>query len=224
MFKVLALACETFVFVYLGLAVFAFDPLQQEYDIGFITLSFPIILVARAANIFPLSFCVNTTRPRKHKVNCNAQIMLWFSGLRGAIAFTLALDVPTASKAAIFSTTVIIVLFTVLIFGGLTIPVLNCLRIKMGEKVEKDHKEEKEFGKSNRLVQLDRKYMKAFFTKNRSGDQPHHHHHKNQEKQEKKQEQQEKHEQQEKKQEQQEKLELQEQPIILDNELELQDV
>jgi len=176
LFKVLALTSETFVFVYLGLAVFAYDPLNQEYDIGFITLSFPIILIARALNIFPLSFLLNLIK-KKNKIKCNAQIMLWFAGLRGAIAFTLALDVPTISNKIIFSNTVIIVLFTVFIFGGLTIPILKCLRIKMG-RYEKTKKDEIEFETSNMFINLDRKYMKSFFTKKRSGDQPFHHHHK----------------------------------------------
>jgi len=103
--------------------------------------------------------------------------MLWFAGLRGAIAFTLALDVPTISNKIIFSNTVIIVLFTVFIFGGLTIPILKCLRIKMG-RYEKTKKDEIEFETSNMFINLDRKYMKSFFTKKRSGDQPFHHHHK----------------------------------------------
>jgi len=69
LFKVLALTSETFVFVYLGLAVFAYDPLNQEYDIGFITLSFPIILIARALNIFPLSFLLNLIKKKKIKLS-----------------------------------------------------------------------------------------------------------------------------------------------------------
>jgi len=180
MFQVLGNLSENFVFIYLGLAIFAFDPLKQEYDIGLITMSIPIILIARAANIFPLSMIINMTRPKKHRINCNSQIMLWFAGLRGAIAFTLALDVPTPAKSELFSTTVIIILFTVLIFGGVTVPILKALNIKMGGK-EEDGEEEKEFSTTNRFLLFDRKYIKPIFSKkynDDSHDQQEQQHHK----------------------------------------------
>jgi sodium/hydrogen exchanger 8 len=60
---------------------------------------------------------------------------MWFSGLRGAVAFALGvsfLEEPLFSeeiKAAIFGTTVMVILFTVLILGGLTPLMLKKLAI-----------------------------------------------------------------------------------------------
>ncbi|KAI9175833.1 monovalent cation:H+ antiporter, CPA1 (nhx1) [Blastocladiella emersonii ATCC 22665] len=56
----------------------------------------------------------------------NHQIMLWWAGLRGAVSFALALEFTSASSdprvpALIQSTTLVIVLATVVIFGG-TVP------------------------------------------------------------------------------------------------------
>ena len=47
------------------------------------------------------------------------------SGLRGAIAFALALHLPfdEETKKVIVSTTLVIVLFTIIVMGGATMPV-----------------------------------------------------------------------------------------------------
>jgi hypothetical protein len=110
---------------------------------------------------------VNATRSPKHRIRCNAQIVLWFAGLRGAIAFSLSHAVPTENHSEIYTTTVVIVLFSVLILGGMTIPVLKALGIKLGEK-ETDGKEEKLFTKENKFLKFDRLYFKPMFTKRKS--------------------------------------------------------
>lgn len=60
---------------------------------------------------------------------------MWFSGLRGAVAFALAvtfLENPNFGsdiKSSIFSTTVMVILFTVLAFGGMTPLLIKWLKI-----------------------------------------------------------------------------------------------
>ena len=66
---------------------------------------------------------------------------MWFSGLRGAIAFSLVLNMQSHSltavspetKAVLVTTTLIVVLSTIFIFGGGTAPLLEML---LGEKKE----------------------------------------------------------------------------------------
>ena len=61
--------------------------------------------------------------------------MMVFSGLRGAIAFALAIrNTLTESRQLILSTTLIIVIVTVIFNGGMTISVLSWLKIPTGEK------------------------------------------------------------------------------------------
>jgi NhaP-type Na+/H+ or K+/H+ antiporter len=51
--------------------------------------------------------------------------VLWFSGLRGIISFALALNVPGADHDIIAAATLIIVMATIIIFGGGTVPLLT---------------------------------------------------------------------------------------------------
>ncbi|KAK7888758.1 hypothetical protein WMY93_024318 [Mugilogobius chulae] len=56
--------------------------------------------------------------------------MMMFAGLRGAMAFALAIrDTATYARQMMFSTTLLIVFFTVWVFGGGTTPMLSWLHI-----------------------------------------------------------------------------------------------
>eukprot|EP00871_Galdieria_phlegrea_P005412 jgi/Galph1/5872/GphlegSOOS_G4524.1 len=94
----------------------------------------------RAFNIFPLSWLLN--RYRMDKISLKNQFIMWFSGLRGAIAFALSLNFPDEEgssdvRKAIISTTLSIVLFTVIVLGGGTMPVLRLLGVE-GADAESD--------------------------------------------------------------------------------------
>jgi sodium/hydrogen exchanger 8 len=56
--------------------------------------SIALILLGRAFNIFPLAAVVNLRRPGL--LSGRMQFIMWFSGLRGAIAFALAIHLPIA--------------------------------------------------------------------------------------------------------------------------------
>ncbi|XP_067992810.1 sodium/hydrogen exchanger 7-like isoform X2 [Melanerpes formicivorus] len=65
--------------------------------------------------------------------------MMMFSGLRGAMAFALAIrDTATYSHQMMFSTTLLIVFFTVWIVGGGTTPMLSWLNIRVGVDPDQD--------------------------------------------------------------------------------------
>ncbi|XP_048956017.1 sodium/hydrogen exchanger 9 isoform X3 [Canis lupus dingo] len=98
------------------------------------------IFVARACNIYPLSFLLNLGR--KQKIPWNFQHMMMFSGLRGAIAFALAIrDTESQPKQMMFTTTLLLVFFTVWVFGGGTTPMLTWLQIRVGVELEEELKE-----------------------------------------------------------------------------------
>ena len=103
----------------------------HEYDLAFIIGSFIAIILGRAANIYPISFILNLVR--NTKIPWNSQHMLFLSGLRGAIAFGLSVNLTlTPSRTIIRTTTQIIILVTVIISGGSTMNVLKWLKIPTG--------------------------------------------------------------------------------------------
>ncbi|KAF4788963.1 sodium/hydrogen exchanger 6-like protein [Turdus rufiventris] len=61
-------------------------------------------------------------------------------GLRGAMAFALAIrDTATYARQMMFSTTLLIVFFTVWVFGGGTTAMLSCLNIRVGVDADQEN-------------------------------------------------------------------------------------
>ncbi|XP_038257315.1 sodium/hydrogen exchanger 7 isoform X2 [Dermochelys coriacea] len=135
LFEVLHFLAENFIFSYMGLALFTFQ--KHVFSPIFIIGAFIAIFLGRAAHIYPLSFFLNLGR--RHKISWNFQHMMMFSGLRGAMAFALAIrDTATYSHQMMFSTTLLIVFFTVWIIGGGTTPMLSWLNIRVGVDPDQD--------------------------------------------------------------------------------------
>ena len=125
-FETLASISETLVFVYMGTTVFTGS--LQYWDVGFIFLSIVFCLLGRALNTFPLSWCANLRR--KRKVPLKMQFLIWFAGLRGAIAFALASTMTTKNHHVIVTTTMTIVMLTTFLCGSMTEPLLTRLDLK----------------------------------------------------------------------------------------------
>ncbi|XP_069474355.1 sodium/hydrogen exchanger 9 [Ambystoma mexicanum] len=137
LFEFMNFLAENFIFCYMGLALFTFQ--NHIFNALFILGGFVAIFVARASNIYPLSFILNLGR--KNKIPWNFQHMMMFSGLRGAIAFALAIrDTDSQPKQMMFTTTLLIVFFTVWVFGGGTTPMLTWLQIRVGVDPDEDLK------------------------------------------------------------------------------------
>ncbi|XP_038613064.1 sodium/hydrogen exchanger 7-like [Tachyglossus aculeatus] len=129
LFEVLHFLAENFIFSYMGLALFTFQ--KHIFSPIFIVGAFVAIFLGRAAHVYPLSFFLNLGR--KQKIGWNFQHMMMFSGLRGAMAFALAIrETATDSHRMMFSTTLLIVFFTVWVVGGGTTPMLSWLNIRVG--------------------------------------------------------------------------------------------
>ncbi|GJN28757.1 hypothetical protein PR202_gb16919 [Eleusine coracana subsp. coracana] len=130
-FHLLSSLAETFVFIYMG-----FDIAMEEHSwshVGFIFFSIIFIVVARAVNVFSCARLVNMFRPEHRQIPVKHQKALWFSGLRGAMAFALALqsvhELPEGHGKTIFTTTTAIVVLTVLLIGGSTGTMLEALDV-----------------------------------------------------------------------------------------------
>jgi len=123
--KVLATYADTIVFLLVGLAVVVY---AGAIDMRMLLLTLVLILVSRALNVFPLSVVCNQFRVEK--VKPNEQVVMWWSGLRGAIAVALAVQVPGPMKGRIVAVTMCVVLFTIFVFGGTTKLLLDYMGVQ----------------------------------------------------------------------------------------------
>lgn len=129
LFEFLNFLAENFIFGYMGVAMFVFP--DHRWMPLFIVGAFIALIVSRACNIYPLTFLLNLGRRRK--IPRNIQHMMMFSGLRGAIAFALAIKVTVnEAQETIFTTTLLIVFATVWVLGGSTTQMLTWLNIRVG--------------------------------------------------------------------------------------------
>lgn len=130
-FHLLSSLAEAFVFIYMGFDI-AMER-QSWSHIGFIFFSIIFILLARAANVFSCAYILNLARPPHCQIPKQYQQALWYSGLRGAMAFALALqsvhDLPDGHGETILTATTSIIVLTVLLIGGSTGTMLEALQV-----------------------------------------------------------------------------------------------
>ncbi|XP_058885445.1 sodium/hydrogen exchanger 7-like isoform X1 [Acipenser ruthenus] len=138
LFEVLHFLAENFIFSYMGLALFTFQ--NHIFSPIFIVGAFVAIFIGRACNVYPISLALNLGR--RNKIGWNFQHMMMFAGLRGAMAFALAIrDTATYARRMMFTTTLLIVFFTVWVFGGGTTPMLSWLHISVGDPTASQEEE-----------------------------------------------------------------------------------
>lgn len=147
MFQVLAQLSENFIFIYLGLTLFTnttlyFKPL-------FILITVVGICAARWAAVFPLSKAINwfiryrAKRRGKEvadELPHSYQVMLFWAGLRGAVGVALAAGLSGPHGPALQATVLVVVVLTVIIFGGTTARMLDIMGIRTGvvEEIDSD--------------------------------------------------------------------------------------
>lgn len=146
-FQVLAQLSENFIFIYLGLSLFTDNELQFQPLLIIVTVM--AVCAARYVAVFPLSSAINwfiryRARRRGREVNdelpYNYQAMLFWAGLRGAVGVALAALLTGENSMALKATVLVVVVLTVIIFGGTTARMLEILGIRTGvvEEVDSD--------------------------------------------------------------------------------------
>ncbi|KAK5896859.1 hypothetical protein CesoFtcFv8_009977 [Champsocephalus esox] len=136
LFELLNFLAENFIFSYMGLALFTFQ--SHIFNPMFIVGAFVAVFIGRAANIYPLSLLLNLGR--RNKIRSNFQHMMMFAGLRGAMTFALSIrDTATYARQMMFTTTLLVVFFTVWVCGGGTTQMLSCQHIRVGVDSDLDN-------------------------------------------------------------------------------------
>ncbi|PBP26585.1 hypothetical protein BUE80_DR002546 [Diplocarpon rosae] len=147
LFQVLAQLSENFIFIYLGLSLFTDS--KMEFKPLFIIVTVMGICVARWTAVFPLSRLINwfiryrakrRGRDVADELPYSYQAMLFWAGLRGAVGVALAAGLTGANAWALKATILVVVVLTVIIFGGTTARMLEILGIRTGvvEEIDSD--------------------------------------------------------------------------------------
>ena len=146
-FQVTAQLSENFIFIYLGLSLFTDNKL--DYKPLFILITVVGICAARWAAVFPLSKLINAvTRYRQRRrgedlveeIPYAHQAMIYWAGLRGAVGVALAAGLMGNNADTLRATVLVVVVLTVIIFGGTTARMLEILGIRTGvvEEIDSD--------------------------------------------------------------------------------------
>lgn len=147
-FSVTAQLSENFIFIYLGLTLFT--DVTLEYKPLFILVSVVGICLARWCAVFPLSSLINwfiRYRARRRgqgevadEIPANWKLMIFWAGLRGAVGVALAAGLAGPDAFALKATVLVVVVLTVIIFGGTTARMLEILQIRTGviEEIDSD--------------------------------------------------------------------------------------
>lgn len=158
-FQLLARLSENFIFIYLGLELFT--EVELVYKPLLIIVTAVSICIARWCAVFPLSRFINWIYRLKaqrssnttfgdnivipDEIPYNYQVMTFWAGLRGAVGVALALGIQGEYKFTLLATVLVVVVLTVIVFGGTTSGMLEVLNIKTGCVDENDENSDDEF-------------------------------------------------------------------------------
>ncbi|GKU85561.1 hypothetical protein SLEP1_g218 [Rubroshorea leprosula] len=141
-FATLSFVAEIFIFLYVGMDALDIEKWRVVSDslgksVGVSAVLLGLILLGRAAFVFPLSFLSNLTKKSSYeKVDWKQQVTIWWAGLmRGAVSMALAYNQFTSSggftqlreNALMITSTITVVLFSTVAFGLMTKPLVRIL-------------------------------------------------------------------------------------------------
>ncbi|KAF8820221.1 sodium/hydrogen exchanger 3 protein [Cardiosporidium cionae] len=123
--KTIAFISEQVVFAYLGI-VASTSLVNHLWSPLLFSIVFPLSFIGRSLSVFPIFFILNRLQPQQ-PVTIKQQIVMILSGLKGAVAFILALSIPCVvtkhgsacenDRDLIITTTLSIVITTTVLIG-----------------------------------------------------------------------------------------------------------
>jgi len=126
--ELFATLAESYAFIILGLGVFL---LRDAFSGAVISWAIVGCLVGRLLNVYPVSLLVNRCS-RSKALKVKEMHIVWFAGLRGAIAFMCAMRFPNTNghRDLFLSTTMVITFASMVTLGWPTAAVLRCLDVR----------------------------------------------------------------------------------------------
>ncbi|KAL3538008.1 hypothetical protein ACH5RR_001374 [Cinchona calisaya] len=135
-FATLSFIAETFIFLYVGMDALDIEKWKQSHAsagtsiVVSLTL-FALVLVGRAAFVYPISTILNYTRRGSDKIEIKKQFIIWWAGLiRGAVTIALSYNQFSTSSnvhCLMITCIIIVVLFSTVVFGSVTNPLIQAV-------------------------------------------------------------------------------------------------
>ncbi|KAJ9682185.1 hypothetical protein PVL29_018184 [Vitis rotundifolia] len=140
-FATLSFVAEIFIFLYVGMDALDIEKWRfvsntPGTSVAVSSILIGLVLVGRAAFVFPLSFLSNLARKTPtEKITFRQQVIIWWAGLmRGAVSMALAYNqfarsghTQLRSNAIMITSTITVVLFSTVVFGLMTQPLIRFL-------------------------------------------------------------------------------------------------
>src|SRR3984893_2151878 len=154
-FPVLSQLSGNFIFIYLGLSLFTSPPSSEKVTNYvkslFIAITVVAVVFTRYAAVFPLSEAINffyrhARGQQNEELPHSYQMMLFWAGLRGAVGVAVAAGFKGPNAQTLRTTVLIVVVLTVILFGGTSARMLEILGIRTGVEDEDASSSEEEDG------------------------------------------------------------------------------
>lgn len=140
-FATLSFVAEIFIFLYVGMDALDIEKWRFVSDspgtsVAVSSILLCLVMVGRAAFVFPLSFVSNLSKKSPNeKIGFRQQFIIWWAGLmRGAVSMALAYNKFTSAghtnlraNAIMITSTITVVLFSTVVFGLMTKPLISIL-------------------------------------------------------------------------------------------------
>ncbi|KAL8166604.1 hypothetical protein V2J09_008103 [Rumex salicifolius] len=140
-FATMSFIAETFIFLYVGMDALDIDKWKESDASAGMSLAvsatlLAFVLIGRAAFVFPIANIANCLKKRESsKLPFRKQFIIWWAGLmRGAVTIALSYnqfsdsdESTEAENSLMITSTIIVVLFSTVVFGSITKPLIEAL-------------------------------------------------------------------------------------------------
>ncbi|XVE62954.1 hypothetical protein DITRI_Ditri06bG0160700 [Diplodiscus trichospermus] len=143
-FATISFIAETFIFLYVGMDALDINKWKPSSasagtSVAVGSTLFALVLVGRAAFVYPLANFINFIRKQdSSKIEFRQQFIMWWAGLmRGAVTIALSYnqfsnstDTDREDLALMITSTIIVVLFSTVVFGSITKPLIKAVLLR----------------------------------------------------------------------------------------------
>ncbi|KAL9379052.1 hypothetical protein Peur_027534 [Populus x canadensis] len=142
-FATMSFIAETFIFLYVGMDALDIDKWRESKasagtSAAVSSTLFALVLVGRAAFVFPIANILNCVQKRESsKIHFKQQFIMWWAGLmRGAVTIALSYNQFASStrkspeSALMITSTIIVVLFSTIVCGSVTKPLIEAVLLR----------------------------------------------------------------------------------------------